>query len=417
MTKPLFLQKALTSIKEFFSPDRVLWLWAVCVTAGMLLFYLFAGFIPGMGKPLTFYQWWEDDLDRAALEQICEEFETVNPGIKVKLVKASAAEIKERLGTTEEEAKKARIEIPDVVSAEGIWLDEKPQALAAAEQVISFISPLYYNITLLEQAGYDRPPKTQTDFFAYVQSVASSAPGVSGAALALAPRRGEGGGASQILAWIWAGGLSATGGLAGTTGIAETGIEGFDFSSRTVTETLSFINNLKPFLYGDPFTLTEDQMAAAFAEGKIALMITSIGRAQKIAMGEIQFGITTVPSPSMGKPAFALSSWYAGISAACKRQEEARLFLDFLVKKAPQIGLAAYAVPGSGERNADLYGGDGYYAKAWDMYDSGEMIREVYGDGKVPALNEIIYDEIKNMFGGKSPEETAKAIQARWEAL
>jgi hypothetical protein len=50
------------------------------------------------------------------------------------------------------------------------------------------------------------------------------------------------------------------------------------------------------------------------------------------------------------------------------------------------------------------------------MYDAGEMVREMYGNSRVSTLNNIIAGEIKKMFSGsQTPEETAAAIQTRWE--
>jgi multiple sugar transport system substrate-binding protein len=119
----------------------------------------------------------------------------------------------------------------------------------------------------------------------------------------------------------------------------------------------------------------------------------------------------------IGKPVFALSSWYAGINAESKKQEEASAFIAFLLEHASELAAGAFAVPGNGDRNTDLIKTDPYYSKAYDMYDAGEMVREVYGTGRIRELNAVIYEELKRMFEGRSPEDTAAAIQDRWEKI
>jgi hypothetical protein len=57
---------------------------------------------------------------------------------------------------------------------------------------------------------------------------------------------------------------------------------------------------------------------------------------------------------------------------------------------------------------------DPYYSKAYDMFDAAEMVRELYGTGRAKKLNAVIYEELKRMSEGQSPEETASAIQSRW---
>jgi ABC-type glycerol-3-phosphate transport system substrate-binding protein len=132
------------------------------------------------------------------------------------------------------------------------------------------------------------------------------------------------------------------------------------------------------------------------------------------------FGITTIPGPESytKKPVFPLTLWYAGINRESQYQEEARKFMDFLREKAGTIAAAAYAIPGSGRRNRELSKSDSYYAKAFDMYEAGEMARERYGQRETTALSALIRREVELMFRGLStPEQCAAAIQREWEAL
>jgi multiple sugar transport system substrate-binding protein len=419
------------------SADKVLWMWAILMAIGLLVFYLIAGGFPARGTNLVFSQWWEDELDDGALQKVIKDFEKENPGITVRLEKKSRAEIKAMFTENGDEKKKSGA---GIVSLEGAWINELESALAVpgAEQegrrgrkgsssqaaqtaalpglraipVISFINPLFYNIGLLEASGFDRPPKNQTEFLSYSQMITK--PGQYGAALALGDED-PGAVSRYLLSWIWSSGA----GHAGNAAASSFAVQNFQFDGKQMIETLSFLKQLKPYLYADPFAVTEDAKLDIFMEGKAGMMIGRISDVKKIRKQmNGSFGITTIPGPVsyLGKPVFALSTWYVGIGANYKNREEAETFIRFLLGRASSLALDAFAVPGSGEKDPDAAKNDPLYAKAWDMYEAGEMVRELYGTGGVKKLNEIMYEEVQLMFDGRSPENTAEAIQKRWES-
>ncbi|MDR0402698.1 MAG: extracellular solute-binding protein [Treponema sp.] len=419
------------------SADNMLWIWAVIAVSGLLLFYLLTG-IPGRGTTLVFSQWWEDELEAGVLEKLVKDFEEEHPGITVRLEKKSRQEIRAALSGTDDQARgKKKRQNADIFSVEGGWADDAEYGLApldALDQalpekkasnaprdflppdfaagtearalpVISLINPLFYNIEMLQSAGFDRPPKNRTEFLSYVQAITKPDQGVYGAVLALGEENPLGI-SRHILSWIW-----SAGGREG---------DSFDFGSRQVVESLVFLNQLKPYLYPGFFGLDEEDRLKIFAEEKAGMMIGSVSDVRNLRDQMKQnFNITTIPSPALyvGKPVFALSSWYVGISAESTNREEAAEFIGFLLERTSELAAGAFAVPGSGARNADLVNTDPYYSKAYDMYDAGEMVRELYGTGRTEKLNAVIYEELKRMFDGQSPEDTAAAIQSRWENI
>ncbi|MDR0585847.1 MAG: ABC transporter substrate-binding protein [Treponema sp.] len=419
--------------KALSSSDNMLWLWAVIAAAGLLLFYLLTG-VPGKGNTLVFAQWWEDELETGVLEKLVKDFEEEHPGIKVQLEKKSRQEIKAVLSGAEEQVRGKKRRSADIFSVEGGWTDDPGCGLAALDEelfrkkspyspwdslppgspgetenralpVISFINPLFYNIELLRDAGFDRPPKNQTEFLSYVQAITKPEQGIYGAVLALGEENSFGI-SRHILSWIWSAGIQD-----GDT---------FDFGSKQVAESLAFLNQLKPYLYPDFFGTDEEARLDIFIEGKAGMMIGSVSDVKKLREQMKQdFSITTIPGPALyvGKPVFALSSWYAGIGAESEKQEEAAEFIVFLLEHASQLAAGAFAIPGNGSRNPELINADPYYSKAYDMYDAGEMVRELYGTGRTRKLNAVIYEELKRMFEGRSPEDTAAAIQNRWENI
>ena len=268
--------------------------------------------------------------------------------------------------------------------------------------IISFINPLYYNIDLLEAAGFDRPPKNQTEFLSYVQRLKET--NVNGAGIALQDPRNL---SSQLLSWIWA-----------AAGNPET--SSFSFTAQEVIDTLKFLNQLKQNLYANPFELSEATLLDAFSKGKIGMMIGSIADTKKLKMTNLNFSITTIPAPVSytKKSVFHLSIWYAGINSKSEHQEEAKDFVSFLKKNSESIAMAAYAVPGNGTLNRELANNDPYYSKAFDMYEASEMVRELYNSPYFNRLNSIIYREIELMFHGNiTPLQCAEAMQRDWESL
>jgi multiple sugar transport system substrate-binding protein len=398
------------------SAGKVLWIWALAMIAGLFIFKLASGNLPGMSTTLVFAQWWEDELEEQTLSDLAVEFEAQNPGVFIQLERKSWPEIRELLKMGEDGKKKP--DAPDLFSIDSYAIyDLESNTLPVFPgdgpengvlPFISFISPLFYNIELLQIAGFDRPPKNQTEFISYAQRINQTGNGVYGVGLALGdnePRSVS----RHLLSWIWA--------AAGNPKTSDT----FEFNSKQIVTVLTFLNQLKPGLYPSPFRLSEADLFTAFSEGKVGMMIGSIADAQilKEKMNG-NFGITTIPGPASyeRKPVFPLSVWYAGINRQTEHPEEAQKFISFLKEKAGIIAAAAYAVPGNGRRNPELSKNDLYYAKAFDMYEAGEMVKELYGSPKAAELNRIIRDEVKRMFDGiQGPEETAEALQRRWENL
>ena len=268
--------------------------------------------------------------------------------------------------------------------------------------VVSFINPLFYNIDLLETAGFYRPPKNQTEFLSYVQRLKEI--GVNGAGIALSNPRNI---SQQFLSWIWA--------AAGSFGPDES----FSFNSREVIATLNFLNQLYQNLYTDPFYLSDEELLDAFSKGQLGMMVSSVEDIKKLKTMRINFGITTIPGPESyaKKPVFSLAGWYVGINRRSVNQEGAQKFATFLKENAENIAIAAYAIPGNGKRSRELSRDDPFYAKAFDMYEASEMVRELYFSD-ISGLNNIIRREIELMFrGSKTAEQCAEAIQQDREKL
>jgi len=381
------------------------------IVAGFFIYRLTVGSLPGVKHTtLVFAQWWEDQLEGDVLSSLAAEFEKANPNVTIVLEKKNWDEIRQSLDGDAG---------PDMFSIDPYAfyeLDSSFRLLAITTTregsanilpLISFINPLFYNIDLLRNAGFDRPPKNQTEFLSYVQRIKETGGGsIYGAGLALG---GDPNGINRhLLSWIWA-----------STNSPES-VENFKFNSKEVIGALNFLNQLNRSLYPYPYYLSGDDLLKAFGEGKVAMMIASSADIKKIKATPINFGITTIPSPESytKKPVFPLNEWYVALNGKTIHQGEALQFAAFLKEKSERLAIAAYAVPGNGSRDRVLSRDDPYYSKAFDMYEAGEMVRERYESPDISALNSIIHREVKFMFDGtRTPEQCAAAIQEGWEQL
>ncbi|MDR2053562.1 MAG: extracellular solute-binding protein, partial [Treponema sp.] len=170
-------------------------------------------------KTLVFTQWWEHSLNAGILEGLIDEFEKQNPDIRITLDTRSYTEIRELLTGTDDSAGGQNA---DILGLDPQWFGEaavterleplsryykkgeNPGAFYTGAEtlygewvrgewvrgewgrpLVSFMMPLFYNIDLLEAAGFDRPPKNQADFAAFAKAV--TGPDRYGFAIALSP--------------------------------------------------------------------------------------------------------------------------------------------------------------------------------------------------------------------------------------
>jgi multiple sugar transport system substrate-binding protein len=443
-------------IKHF---DKFLLGLALAVLTAGIIFRAVAGGGVGKGTApgnsvLIFTQWWEDELEPGALAALVDEFEIQNPSIRIRLDTRSYGETRLSLLNATEAGKDGAGPVgaeenprtadggkvfPDIVALDPQWLYELTEQNALepltayreggefvlqgrldmpegeygpwAIPLISFMHPLFYNIEILKSAGFDRPPKTRTEFLAYARAITDKAVGRHGTALSLGTSSRQDM-YREILPWFWA---------AGTFPVPQGEA---NFNASRVIETLDFLDRFRSegVLSPGSFSKTEEEKREEFLAGKIGMMIGSVRDIDLLReqMGEDNFGISAIPAPDgyIGKPAFGLSSWYAGIARASPRKDEAWRFLVFLSERTSSLAAQARAVPGNGNGSSGYIEANPFYAKAYDIYEAGDMIREFSGIPRAMELESLVREELYAMLEqGRSPEESAAAIQQRWEAL
>ena len=354
---------------------------------------------------LTFSQWWENDSDREIFLDLIKEFEGLNDGIMVTLNTIPYEDLRVELLNAGEAAFPG-----DIIALDLLWVPELPALEICEAPLFSFVNVLYYNVELLKDAGFSRPPKTRSEFLACARTLKSRSGNRQGAGFALSFELGDNssrGIYDDVFPWIWAAGAE----------LVQDGKPAL--TSRPVVESLSFLAALKSegliddgLFYADAGKKLED-----FLSGKTAFIIAPSGYIGFVRerMGEETFGVTSVPIPDNYARGtfFGSAEWTIGINPASAAKEEARLFADFLADKTFTISEKIGALPENGVSPA----WDPLHSKVSEIAIAGESASDLSG---LPwtELEKSFREELKMLFEGKaSPAETAAAIQRKWEAV
>jgi multiple sugar transport system substrate-binding protein len=367
-------------------------------------------------------------MEPGALDSLIEQFERNNPGVTILLDTRPYNEIWDLYVSGAEPGAGDILgidprwfyELIDNNTLESLGSFKKSSGSSAGLSVpeegeewalplVSFMDILYYNIDILKEAGFNRPPKTQAEVLELAEKISAAQGNRFALSLALSPDNPRNL-AGNIFPWIWASGTAL---FSGDTP---------RFSNASIKETLGFLNQLyqQGRLLPGVFTQTEADKIKAFQSGRIALMTASISAAAALSNGGIDFDITVIPGPAayIGKPVFGLESWYAGISAESAHKDEAWAFLSFLQGEAAYIAAQAHAGPGISALKGGYIEEDPRYAKAYDIYAAGDALQEFTGVPRAAEHDRIALEEIRAMFEGtQTPEAAAEAIQRRWEGI
>jgi multiple sugar transport system substrate-binding protein len=412
--------------------DKPLFCMAAVALVLVLVFQLAARIQP-KNTTLVFTQWWQGELEQDTLGSLIREFESLHPGISIRLDKRSYPEIRERIIPAMISPVSSREAPPDILGLDQYWLgymvengvlesldgySRDPESGPAARNgqdpqwalpLVLFINPLFYNIDRLQAKGFNRPPKTRTELIEYAKALAEPSAGRFGLTLALGPDNPQGI-YQDFFSWIWSSG----------TLIVHEGRA--DFSSPPVIETLDFLNRLYRSGYISPgiFSKTDNEKRREFLEGRAGMMIGPVSDIDAIRKQQpgAAFGVTAVPGPDTytGKPAFGTAGWYAGIPQKSRHKDEAWIFLSFLAERSSLLTAKAHGVPVNGSGGIPYVEDDPLYSKASDMFEGGEAVQELVSVRNLDELELIIRESLYAMFEqNRSPEETALAIQRRWE--
>ena len=380
---------------------------------------------------IEFTQWWQGDLERDTLRSLIAEFESLHEGIRVILNEMPYTDLRFDLFTSGTYDDGAKIPPGDVLALNPFWVPDllnRGIIESAETPILSFINVLYYNIDILREAGFTRPPKTRGEFLTFARAVAANEGTRAAYALGLGLGNSPRGVHDDVFPWIWAAGaqLIRDGNPVVTT--------------APVVQSLAFLASLnnEGLIAPGAFYADSRQKLEDFISGRTAFMIapTRYIAFVRDRMEEGSFNITSVPmlDNQMGIPFFASVGWTLGIHAGSAHKEEARLLSAFLAGRALHLSnnargaIPAYTVPDAQMGRASPLAP--FYSNIWEIVLAGEAAADFSGLTGEPAagagqgfpplhaLEEIFRDELSALFAGTaSPAETAAAIQTRWLAV
>ena len=391
----------------------------------------------------------EEFFGSKTMETLVREFNEQNPDLRIALLNVPG----DKIGDKNSDKNGEKIKEPDILffdesefndlAAAGTFFpmesfsEGETGVMVSAIPLVSFMDLLFFNIELLQAAGFDRPPKTEEDFLLYAKTISTANNGVladaAGAVMALSPSNKQSL-SRDIFSWIWAAGWnfwpeegsSSSAPLINTKPV----INELNFLSKLYRDgTLSQESSSVPqnrALSLNSFELTEEQALEGFARGKIAMIIASTRDipALREKMGDGVFGISTIPGGgAAGKYSVSLTGIFAGINKNCAYPDAARVFLEFLASKSPLLCAQLKAVPGyvpdlvSGD-NKNYIKEDPFYAKAWEIFETSVVVRGFLGVPGAQEYENAVREEIRPFFEGRrTAQETVNAIQRRWDGV
>jgi len=383
---------------------------------------------------------------------LLEEFNSINPDIQVFLIdwQADDAEREPDILIFDESEYNSFFTSGKLAELSAYIIEEHHDEITVSSQtaelpaakpseryaipLVSFMDMLFYNIEILSAAGFDHPPKTREEFIKCAGAVSrGNFPGMSGALLSLSSddHRAL---SRDIFSWLWASGVnfwqepaaeSRSGEIPSAAG--DKPLLASSANMRAITGDFTFLAGIyREAQTHGIFERTGSQSLEEFAQGKVALLITSTSNIPYLRerMGEGKFGITTIPgSGTGGRYGITLSSIFAGINSSTPHtDEESQLamsrFLKFLSEKTDLFCAELKAIPGSiinpipGKYIRD----DSFYSKAWDIFEASRIVQSFSGKPGAEEYETIFLEELRQFFEGeKNAQQTIVSIQRRWD--
>jgi len=375
---------------------------------------------------------WESVFDSDTFNGLIAEFEELNPQLRIKYTmpeKTSGTDTPDTII-----ANNGNHDLPDIVFMDDSLLSNliRQEALLPlnsftqnssnagqwAIPLVLSMDLLFYNVDVLQSAGFDRPPKTRNEFLRYARAVQARQGDAYGTAQGLSeddPHAIH----REIFSWLWTAGFP----------VMKDGKP--VLNKNALADLISFLTLINQT--GPPdenaFDKTGAQRLHEFAQGRLAMIIApaqaiSVLREQPV---DFDFGITYIPETNVpGKTSLGLSGLYAGISGSCAYPNEAWLFLSFLEEKIPALDVQIKSVPGRldnilpGAQGAPInyLRGDLLYAKAWDIFESSDIAETFSGYAPAAELETAVREELRACFDGdKSAADAADAIIRRWQEI
>jgi ABC-type glycerol-3-phosphate transport system substrate-binding protein len=401
---------------------------------------------------LVFSQWLNDDMERDILDKIIDEFENSHPGVNIVLENRSYKNLKNDSAVYLDnirsawsggnENKKNTYKFPDIVTIDPLWFDDSEKRILFADQnggepregstknevytrpLYAYFNTLFYNIKILEDAGFDRPPKTRGEFVEVCLKLKEK--NIYGLSV-------SGNFFTDIFPWIWS---ESDIKMLQTINSEK---DMFNFSEKNVVDSLDFFNSLnrQNMLGRPPFIKDDDEKTNNFIAGKTAMITASskLIKTLETQHEDIKFGITNIPYHEnfSGRPIFNMNCVHTAVLSSSRHSEAAFEFIEFLGAASAALTVAAGAI--SEEPTVSIFDGtwtgdqiqgggqdrkplEAIYVKAQSMIESAEGLDDWKLFSACASLGSIAEEEINSMFRYRhGAADTAETIKKRYDSV
>ncbi len=406
---------------------------SMCLLAVCFTFFGCGGNDDAGGEEVVieFSQWWAPELPEGTFRELMDQFESENPGIKVKLLSGPYASTKEQ-----SIAGAATGTMADVVGLDGAWVSDfvkqgaitdlsslmqsmnyNDSELAAQVQidnktymipVVNFIYPMFTNTNMLDAAGITTTPSTRSEFFDAAKATTSGNSYGWALPLKLEVPNGI---QNDVMSWVWASGGS----------MLKDGKP--DLLNPDIREAVMYIKEMYDagIIAPGSFTMAEQDKVEEFVNGRVAMVVSSLAHINQIRgkSPNLHFAISALPAEDSytGKRGIPYASWGIGVSSNSEHKEEAWKLVAFLMSQETNAKLSsiANAFPGNVNSVPDFVTSDDLFAEAFQVFQDGYVANEFVGLPVAEQLMRIFASELqKYLDDQQSLDQMLEQAQKAW---
>jgi len=347
-------------------------------------------------RPVTFLYPQQEEPLADALAGAAAKFEKAHPRVRIVFKPAPEEELRARLFEKGGNFRRGEAAIIDSAWAAPLVQSGALASIDDAPLALTYFYLLFYNIDMIRNAGFAKPPKTRSEFLTMAKAVRGF--GANPAGLGIST---SGGNArflcEDVYPWFYAGGVKL---LAGGRPSVE---------SREAEAAFAFLKTLREKRLATPVRRNKID---DFAAGKAAFMLAPAQAIKTLAarMKISDFDVTAVPAPDGYEGGLAVSafSWRAAVPASSG--PDARAFAAFLAGKPVRLTDTDGGARSLTEEET-LY-------KAEEFGRHSEFVREFETVADNARLETAFNEGLDALFRqGLSAHDAAASIQSRWEEI
>lgn len=381
---------------------------------------------------IEFIQWWEPELPAGSLRAIMDDFEALNPGIKVNLVSGPFSSTHDQLVTGA-----ATGTLSDVVGLDGAWVSELVDQgallsmddylasgnldrddIAAAVDVdgetymmaiTTFVYYLFVNNDIVNSTGVEIP-RTRDEFISVGEQITDPSSNTYSWIFPfslLYPSASQ----DQLMTWVWA---------SGGRMLDENGNPNL-VGNQSIIDVLQFILDSYNAGIMSPGVLSKQSqdMTEEFASGRAAYMVNGLSLIATLRERNPELNFDVAPMPVAdgynGVSGLMYAPWGVGVSASSEHPDEAWKLVEYLMSPEVNGKIAGLASGLPGNKKAPVSSEDPVFTHGYEIFQDCELVNEFIGMPVASELQRIFGEQVQAMLEqGQSIDTTLQNVQNAW---